>query len=312
MLFVLLGLEIYRLYLSFVLYEINSSLLLPCSRLHPKTHPHHQSTPNIMQEYPNIIDFSLDGTELVIENKAEFINVVLKNNFRHQNWRSFIRQLNMYSFRKINRGMDKEIFVNPLFQRGNDINYHKIRRKINTREEQESYEKKLQQNVSLTLSGQFSFDSSLPFFMNNLFDFRSTTESLFSTLRKDVDNLVHKKKGKDTKSMVHDIKECFQMIEDSSQKLTNSLEKYNDKFQFSDKQTDLGLIFPHTPMKVPTSILKPQATTSTLRGIDEEEEQIVSMEKDEEEELQRKRYRSLQMLGHTQASSFNSVKTLIN
>ena len=41
----------------------------------------------------------------------------------------------MYNFRKINRGIDKEIFVNMVFQRGNEANYDKIRRKTNSKEE---------------------------------------------------------------------------------------------------------------------------------------------------------------------------------
>lgn len=90
-----------------------------------------------MQEFPDTIDYGEDGKELVIYDKKNFIDVVLQKYFRHGNWRSFIRQLNMYNFRKINRGNDREIFVNPLFYRGNEINFHQIRRKMNIREEEE-------------------------------------------------------------------------------------------------------------------------------------------------------------------------------
>lgn len=37
--------------------------------------------------------------------------------------------MNMYNFKKINRGVRTYIFVNPYFTRGNSSNYHLIRRK---------------------------------------------------------------------------------------------------------------------------------------------------------------------------------------
>ena len=72
---------------------------------------------------------------------------MLQKYFRHSNWRSFIRQLNMYNFRKINRGIDKEIFVHPIFQKGNEINYHLIKRKIHSKNEERDYEKDLEKQV---------------------------------------------------------------------------------------------------------------------------------------------------------------------
>lgn len=40
----------------------------------------------------------------------------------------------MYNFRKVNRGMQTYIFVNNIFRQGNEANFHKIKRKINTKE----------------------------------------------------------------------------------------------------------------------------------------------------------------------------------
>lgn len=40
----------------------------------------------------------------------------------------------MYSFKKINRGLNQEIFVNAIFKRGNEENFHKIKRKKNPRD----------------------------------------------------------------------------------------------------------------------------------------------------------------------------------
>jgi hypothetical protein len=42
----------------------------------------------------------------------------------------------MYNFKKINRGLNLEIFVNAIFKRGNEHNFYKIKRKKNPREEE--------------------------------------------------------------------------------------------------------------------------------------------------------------------------------
>jgi hypothetical protein len=41
--------------------------------------------------------------------------------------------MNMYNFKKINRGMKTYIFVNTIFRRGNENNYLKLKRKINSK-----------------------------------------------------------------------------------------------------------------------------------------------------------------------------------
>lgn len=45
--------------------------------------------------------------------------------------------MNMYNFKKLNRGVSTYIFVNPIFWKGNQDNYHRIKRKINTKEEEQ-------------------------------------------------------------------------------------------------------------------------------------------------------------------------------
>lgn len=73
---------------------------------------------------------------MMIHDYHKFISEMLPKYFRHNKWRSFIRQMNMYNFRKINRGMKTYIFMNNIFRRGNQDHYHKIRRKINLKDEE--------------------------------------------------------------------------------------------------------------------------------------------------------------------------------
>ncbi|KAI9279472.1 HSF-type DNA-binding-domain-containing protein [Umbelopsis sp. AD052] len=54
-------------------------------------------------KYQNLISWSHDGTSFIVCNKDEFENVVLPAHFKHRNFASFVRQLNMYGFHKINK-----------------------------------------------------------------------------------------------------------------------------------------------------------------------------------------------------------------
>jgi hypothetical protein len=44
-----------------------------------------------------LLHWSQDGSSFVCPNPTEFSKEVLPNYFKHNNWQSFVRQLNMYS-----------------------------------------------------------------------------------------------------------------------------------------------------------------------------------------------------------------------
>lgn len=87
------------------------------------------------------------GTVFSVANPAEFSKVVLPNWFKHSNWQSFVRQLNMYGFHKVNHTYqgtpEDEVqvweFKHPSFRRGEAHLLNDIKRKSSRHKRQGSY-----------------------------------------------------------------------------------------------------------------------------------------------------------------------------
>ena len=80
----------------------------------------------------NIIKWNEDGTKIIILDSIKFSNTILPKYFKHDNYSSFIRQLNIYGFRKITNiyKSKKEQFYNENFRRDYKIEeIRNIRRK---------------------------------------------------------------------------------------------------------------------------------------------------------------------------------------
>ena len=89
---------------------------------------------NILQDKKNnnIIKWNEDGTKIIILDSIKFANTILPKNFKHGNYSSFVRQLNIYGFHKIANiyKSKKEEFFNEFFKRDNSIEkIRNIRRK---------------------------------------------------------------------------------------------------------------------------------------------------------------------------------------
>lgn len=93
-----------------------------------------------------MIAWGPSGTTFSVANPAEFAKVVLPNWFKHSNWQSFVRQLNMYGFHKVNHTYqgtpEEEIqvweFKHPNFRRGEIHLLGEIKRKSSRHKRQDS------------------------------------------------------------------------------------------------------------------------------------------------------------------------------
>jgi hypothetical protein len=90
-----------------------------------------RKTYDILEEarFPQYIDWSPEGTALVIKKPSEFSQKVLPIYFKHNNFTSFVRQLNMYDFhKKRTQGLD-HVYIHDLFQKGKRNLLQGIKRK---------------------------------------------------------------------------------------------------------------------------------------------------------------------------------------
>ncbi|CAO3650532.1 unnamed protein product [Cunninghamella blakesleeana] len=53
------------------------------------------------EKLDHIIYWSSDNNAICISNSNTFSEVILPKYFKHNNWHSFVRQLNLYGFRKV-------------------------------------------------------------------------------------------------------------------------------------------------------------------------------------------------------------------
>ncbi|ORZ21071.1 HSF-type DNA-binding-domain-containing protein [Absidia repens] len=82
----------------------------------------------------DMISWSNDGKRFCVFDISGFSKVVLPQYFKHSNWPSFVRQLNMYGFHKVNDSYSARHgqliceFHHPLFYRNGRLELRKIRR----------------------------------------------------------------------------------------------------------------------------------------------------------------------------------------
>ena len=81
------------------------------------------------EEWAHVVTWTQNGTAFQIQDVTEFTNVVLPKFFKHKNFASFVRQLNMYGFHKIRDSGETHIFSHPCFVRNQKAKLRDIQRK---------------------------------------------------------------------------------------------------------------------------------------------------------------------------------------
>lgn len=109
----------------------------------------------------DMIAWGPSGTTFSVANPAEFAKVVLPNWFKHSNWQSFVRQLNMYGFHKVNHTYqgtpEEEIqvweFKHPSFRRGEVHLLSEIKRKSSRHKRQDSLSRSMTNAADYDIGG---------------------------------------------------------------------------------------------------------------------------------------------------------------
>ena len=86
------------------------------------------------EEYSKIIHWSKNGSYIVIENIHSLAKKILPIYFNHQNYSSFVRQLNMYNFHKIRTvpGKQEQYFINETLKERKKIDKNAYFSKMRT------------------------------------------------------------------------------------------------------------------------------------------------------------------------------------
>ena len=80
-------------------------------------------------EYQNIIHWSDNGKYFIVQNLHDFTENILNKYYKHNNYSSFVRQLNMYDFHKKRSSQNEHIFQHKLFTKGQKELIPTIKRK---------------------------------------------------------------------------------------------------------------------------------------------------------------------------------------
>ena len=84
----------------------------------------------------NIINWDLTGKFFIIKNVNEFTEKILPLYFRHKNYSSFVRQLNLYDFHKLKSENGSQVYKHRLFSRNKYYLIESIKRKINNNQKE--------------------------------------------------------------------------------------------------------------------------------------------------------------------------------
>lgn len=85
-----------------------------------------------MPEFSHVCGWNVNGDTIIVSQLEAFVAMVLPRFFKHRNFPSFVRQLNLYGFHKTVLDSKRLEFQHPYFKRGRPDLLHQIKRKVSS------------------------------------------------------------------------------------------------------------------------------------------------------------------------------------
>ncbi|KAI9907073.1 hypothetical protein PsorP6_003424 [Peronosclerospora sorghi] len=85
-----------------------------------------------MPEFSHVCGWNATGDTIIVSQLETFVAMVLPRFFKHRNFPSFVRQLNLYGFHKTVLDSKRLEFQHPYFKRGRPDLLHHIKRKVSS------------------------------------------------------------------------------------------------------------------------------------------------------------------------------------
>ena len=79
-------------------------------------------------EYPSIISWCLDSDNFIFYNRGKFQDEVMPQYFQSSSWQSFLKQLNVYGFRRATKSRDLTVYYHKDFIQNKPGLINKIKR----------------------------------------------------------------------------------------------------------------------------------------------------------------------------------------
>lgn len=104
-----------------------------------------------MQEFSNICGWNASGDTIIVSQLEAFVAMVLPRFFKHRNFPSFVRQLNLYGFHKTVLDSKRLEFQHPYFKRDRPDLLHYIKRKVSSGSSSTQQQQQQQQLVNSSI-----------------------------------------------------------------------------------------------------------------------------------------------------------------
>jgi heat shock transcription factor 1 len=113
-----------------------------------------------MTEFSSVCGWNASGDTIIVSQLESFVSMVLPRFFKHRNFPSFVRQLNLYGFHKTVLDSKRLEFQHPYFKRDRPDLLHYIKRKVSTGpapNQQQTVSRAIQVDASATMCPTLGF-----------------------------------------------------------------------------------------------------------------------------------------------------------